>query len=101
MIVPLLTTFLKVDQSVAQGTSLVALLLPVSIFATWEYYKKNKVLLTEGLVIGLCICLSSFFGAKIGLSFNSNTMKTLFGVLLIFVGFRQIDYKDIKNIFEK
>ena len=42
IIVPVLVLGFKMEQQVASGTSLIALLLPVGAFAVWNYWQAGK-----------------------------------------------------------
>ena len=43
VIIPVLVFIFGMDQHAANGTSLVALLLPVGAFAVWNYWQAGKI----------------------------------------------------------
>jgi uncharacterized membrane protein YfcA len=85
VIVPLLTLLLAYPQHVANGTSLVALLLPVGALGVWQYYQSGKISPLEvksGLWIGLGIFVGALLGAKIATALPADTLKKVFAVFL-------------------
>lgn len=90
VIVPALVYFLHMSQHQAQGTSLALLLLPVGMFAVYNYYKaghvdgKAVVLLAIGFVIG------GYIGSKISLSLSPAVLKKVFGSILILIAIKLI-----------
>lgn len=88
VIVPLLVSLLHFDQKVAVGTSLGALLLPVSIGAVVAYYEAGKLEIPVAAGIALGLVIGAALGAKIALGLSSATIKRVYGVFLFFVGLR-------------
>lgn len=89
VIVPLLVLLFEFTQGKAVGTSLAALLLPVGLFAVFEYHRRGWVdwraagLLAAGLTLGAW--LSARWATSIA---PEHWLPKLFGVLLILVGLR-------------
>lgn len=90
VIVPALVALLNFDQKEAVGTSLAALLLPVSLLAVVEYYQDGKLAPGVAALVALGLVGGAFIGAKIALGLPSTTVKRLYGVFLLFVGLRFI-----------
>jgi hypothetical protein len=88
IIVPALVALLRFDQKQAVGTSLAALLPPVSLGAVIQYY--NDGLLNPGVAVLVAAGLvgGAFLGARIALGLPSATVKRLYGLFLVFVGLR-------------
>jgi uncharacterized membrane protein YfcA len=88
IIVPALVELFSFDQKQAVGTSLGALLPPVSLFAVLAYYEAGQL----DLLVALCVAAGLVFGAiagsKLALSLPSKTIKRLYGVFLLLVGLR-------------
>jgi uncharacterized protein len=109
VMVPALVFFLSYTQHQAQGTSLAVLTLPVVILASLYYYHQcQKVgtpidlkvvgLLAGGFVVG------AFFGSKIALMIDGQTMKKIFAVFLFYTAFKMLGWdaaiiKWVKGIF--
>lgn len=83
ILVPVLVYFFKFPQHYAQGTALVALLLPVGILAVLKYYQAGNVNLKIGLLISLGFFIGGFFGANMVHLVSQVALKRLFGGLLL------------------
>src|SRR3954454_1940916 len=68
VIVPALIYLLGMGQKQAQGTSLIALLLPTGALAFWNYWKSGR-LDEQSIWIGLMIAAGIFVGGLIGSKF--------------------------------
>jgi uncharacterized membrane protein YfcA len=90
VIVPALVGLLHFDQKLAVGTSLGALLLPVSLPAVITYYNEGKFQLATSVLIALGLIFGAFAGAKIALSLPSTTIKRLYAIFLLIVAIRFI-----------
>ncbi len=90
LIIPALVFFFKLDQQMAQGTTLAMMVPPVGILAALKYYQKGNV----NLQIALFMCLGFVFGALIGAQYvtyiPSPLLKKLFGVLLMGIALKMI-----------
>ena len=65
ILVPFLVLFMKYPQQTANGTSLVALLLPVGLLGVIEYYRAGKIESTH-IRYGLLIAVGMFAGTYLG-----------------------------------
>jgi uncharacterized membrane protein YfcA len=83
-------TLLHFDQKQAVGTSLAALLFPVSLGAVISYYQEGLLDPGVALFVALGLIVGAFAGAKIALGLPSVTVKRLYGIFLLFVGLRFI-----------
>jgi uncharacterized protein len=95
VIVPALVALLHFDQKVAVGTSLGALLLPVSIGAVKAYYDAGKLDLSVAAFVAIGLIFGAFVGAKIAIGLPSATVKRLYGVFLLIVGLRFLGVFDL------
>jgi uncharacterized membrane protein YfcA len=86
VIVPALIIFLNFTLLEANGTSLAALLLPVSIFAVISYHKSGFVKIRTAAYISAGILLGVSFGSTIALNLPSQLLKILYGCFLLYVG---------------
>ena len=87
VIVPLLT-LIGLSQREASGTSLAALLLPVGLLATIEYYRRGevRVLSAAGIAVGLFV--GALVGAILAGHLSNDLVRKIFAVLLIAVAAR-------------
>lgn len=88
LMVPAMVWGLHFSQHKAQGTSLVALLLPVGAFACWEYYKAGNVDLKIGLILAVTLAIGAYFGAIIAQHTSEIVLRRGFAVLLVFAAAR-------------
>ena len=90
IIVPSLVYFLSFTQKSAQGTSLGLLLLPVGILGVMQYYKQGQVDLKVVAILAIGFLAGSYFGSKIALSLPQETVKKIFAIMLLLIGFKML-----------
>lgn len=83
VVVPALVYLLRMDQHVAQGTSLFMLLPPIGLGALWTYWKKKAVDLKAGVVCAIGILAGGYFGGLVAVGLPSRWLKTIFGVFMM------------------
>jgi uncharacterized membrane protein YfcA len=109
IMVPALVFFMSYTQHQAQGTSLAVLTLPVVILASVYYYNQCEKLGTpiDLRVVGLlCIgfFVGAYFGSKIALAIDRESLKKIFAVILFYTAFKMLGWdaaivKWIKGLF--
>lgn len=82
VIVPALILALGFSQHKAQGTSLMALLLPVGLLGVINYFKDKNVDIQAGLAIAAGVFAGAFFGSKFALNLDEVTMRKSFAIFL-------------------
>lgn len=80
----LLLTGVVSTQSKAAGTTLLAMVFPISALAVWEYYKRGDVDVWLALVITLFYMIFAWFGAKLNAIVPSNVTYFVTAVTLMF-----------------
>ncbi|MEI6790807.1 MAG: TSUP family transporter [Myxococcaceae bacterium] len=91
ILIPILVLLFKYPQVVANGTSLVALLLPVGIFGVLEYYKASKISgenIRLGLLIAVGMFVGTYLGAKLAVHLPVKLLTKMFSVFLIAVALK-------------
>jgi uncharacterized protein len=83
IIVPLLAHVIGLEQHVAQGTSLLLLLPPISVGAMWEYWKTGDVDLRAGMICACGTLLGGYGGSLGALHLTARNLKAIFGVFLM------------------
>ena len=86
VIIPILVFFLSMDQHAASGTSLVALLFPVGIFAVWNYWQAGKINyehLRAGLWMALGLAGGAYLGSKIAIAMPPDHLRRAFAIMMI------------------
>lgn len=90
VIIPGLTLLAGFSQLKAQGTSLVAMIPPVGIFALMEYYKKGNTDLRAGIIICMVMLIGGKFGGQFANVLPVDIMKKAFGVFIILIGIKTV-----------
>ncbi len=77
-------------QQQAQGTSLAALLPPVTLFAVINYHKAGFIDWRYAILISLVFVIGGYFGSKIAVNIDQRTLKKIFGFVLLLVAGKMI-----------
>lgn len=88
VIIPALVLLAKLDQHTANGTSLAALLLPVGLLATIEYYRRGQVRVPYAAILAAGLLLGGLIGARFAGKIPDVTLRRSFGVLLLVTAVR-------------
>lgn len=83
VLIPALVYLMKMNQHLAQGTSLLLQLPPIGIGALYLYWKKGNVDLRAGLVCAAGFLLGGYFGSVVAIEIPSARLRSLFGVFLM------------------
>jgi len=89
IIVPLLL-LLGFTQQEAQGTSLAALLPPVTLLAVLNYNKEGFIDWRYAVIISLFFIVGGFLGSKIAVGLNEKVLRKIFGVVLLLIAGKMI-----------
>jgi len=87
VLVPAMVYLLRMDQHLAQGTSLFILLPPIGLGALREYWKRGQVDLHAGILCALGMFVGGYAGSLIALPMQSQRLKGAFGCFLMLAGF--------------
>ena len=82
IIVPVLISLVGIDDLLAKGTSLLAM-VPISTVGTIANLRARLVRLSDGLIAGACAVAASFGGSAIAFVMPPRLSATLFGILLV------------------
>lgn len=85
IIIPVLVFVFGMDHHAANGTSLVALLLPVGALAVWNYWRAGKIgmeHIQSGLWLALGLALGAFVGSKLAVGMSPHTLRRVFAVFM-------------------
>ena len=83
LMIPLLIMFLGLTQHQAQGTALFAMLPPIGILAAMNYYKEGFVKWEYAAVMALSFVVGGYFGSKLSISLPDQTVRKVFGVIML------------------
>ncbi|MDA9747721.1 sulfite exporter TauE/SafE family protein [bacterium] len=90
IMVPFMVLFAGFSQHLAQGTSLAVLSIPIVIFGAYQYYLQGNVNVKAALVIALFFSIGIYFGSKYAQSINPETLKIIFGFMIILIGIKMV-----------
>jgi uncharacterized membrane protein YfcA len=90
VMVPALVWLLGYSQHQAQGTSLGVLVLPVVLLAAWNYHKVHPIDLKAVAVIAVAFVVGGFMGSKMALALPAETVKKVFGIVMLAVAIKFI-----------
>jgi uncharacterized membrane protein YfcA len=85
IMIPIMVIAFQMTQQKAHGTSLAVMIPPVTLPAVIEYYRNGNVDLRVAGWMALGVLLGSFFGAYVANSIPKESLKLVFGFLLIYV----------------
>lgn len=85
LIVPALIFLARLEPTMATGTSLAALLLPVGALGAWQYHKQGNVNVVAALCIALGLAAGAYFGARYAQTVPPVALRRAFAVFLAFV----------------
>lgn len=89
VMVPLLL-LVGFTQHQAQGTSLAAMIPPVTLLAVLQYSKAGHVDWKIALVISATFVIGGLFGSKLAVVINEQLLKRIFGVLMLCIALKMI-----------
>ena len=89
VMVPLLL-LVGFTQHQAQGTSLAAMLPPVTLLAVLQYSKEGHVDWKMALIISATFIIGGLFGSKLAVAINEQMLKKIFGILMLFIAVKMI-----------
>ena len=93
VIIPGLVLLLGMSQHAANGTSLAALLLPVGLLGTIEYYRRGQVNVPYAVVIAAGLLLGALIGARLAGMLSDLTLRRAFGAFLLLVAVRLLAWR--------
>ena len=82
-LIPALVYFYGMSQVKAQGTSVATLLLPIGIFAFWNYYKAGHVDLKLATLIALGFTVGGWFGGRLAQHVSGDILRKGFAIILV------------------
>ncbi len=83
----LLASGIVSTQRQAAGTTLLAILFPISIGAVFDYYKSGDIFIPHALIIALFYTISATYGAKFGDNIKDEWLFLSLGSLLFLTSF--------------
>lgn len=92
IIVPALIFFMGFSQQAAQGTSLGLLLLPVGIFAVFNYWNQGFVDWKVVTVMCAAFMIGGWLGSKMALAISEELVRKIFSALLFYTAIKMMGW---------
>jgi len=83
IIIPSLVILLGFSQQMAQGTTLIMMVLPVGALAAFQYYQKGFIDIKAALILAVFFFVGGYLGAKFSTQLPELVMKRAFALLLV------------------
>ena len=83
LLIPALVLLYGMSQKTAQGTSIATLLLPIGIFAFWEYRKAGHVNLKLAMLVALGFAIGGYFGGIWAQDLSDVVLRRIFALVLV------------------
>ncbi len=95
IMVPAMVLLLGMDQKFATGTSIAAQIFPIGILGAAVYYRNGNMNIKHAALIAAGLVLGNLIGAQFANQpfISGETMKKLYGVFLLVIGFRYLFYR--------
>lgn len=90
IMVPAMVWMLGYGQHQAQGTSLAVLMLPVVALAVWNYHKQYPIDFRAVSIIALAFVAGSWMGSKGAIALSPETVKKVFGGVMVVAALKLI-----------
>ena len=90
VVIPVLVFILGFSQHTAQGTSIFFMLPPIGILAAYNYYKAGYVNVKYALILSAAFIIGGYLGSKISINLAEDTVKKIFGVVLLVIAIKMI-----------
>ncbi len=88
VIIPATVLLLGYSQQMAQGTTLMMMVLPVGAMAVYQYYQKGMVDVKAAVIMAVFFFIGGYLGAKIATAISAELLQKLFAVLLIIIAIK-------------
>lgn len=88
IIIPALVMFLGYSQQMAQGTTLMMMVLPIGALAAFQYYQKGFVDIKTALIMAVFFVAGGFLGAKLATQISQDLLKKIFALLLVVIAIK-------------
>lgn len=90
IMIPALLIIFKMTQHMAQGTSIVALLLPVGLLAAVKYWQAGNINIKFALFIALGFLVGGYIGAVFAQPIPDIILRKIFGIFLLIIAIQII-----------
>lgn len=88
IIIPALVLGLGYSQQMAQGTTLMMMVLPVGALAAFQYYQKGLVDVKAAIIMGVFFFVGGYFGARFATRLPQDILRKVFSALLVAIALK-------------
>lgn len=97
IIIPALVMLLGFSQQMAQGTTLMMMVLPVGAMAAYHYHQQGFVDIKAAVVMGTFFFIGGYYGAKMAIAIPQDILKKVFAVLLIIIAVKMLFFEKVQQ----
>lgn len=90
IMIPLFVLFIGLNQHEAQGLSLAVMLPPVTLLAALNYHQAGAINWKMALIVSSFFIIGGYFGSKFALKIDQQTLRKVFGVVILIVALKMI-----------
>jgi len=103
IMVPAMVLLLGMGQKISTGTSIIAQIFPIGLFAAVVYWRAGNVNIRQGVVLAVGLIVGNLFGALFANQphVSDELMKKLYGVFLIAIGVRYLLWDAAVRLIER
>ncbi len=90
IMIPLFILFIGLNQYEAQGMSLAVMLPPVTLLAVLNYHQAGAINWKMAIIVSAFFIIGGYFGSKFALKIDQQTLKKVFGVVILIMALKMI-----------
>jgi uncharacterized membrane protein YfcA len=97
IIIPALVMALGFSQQMAQGTTLMMMVLPIGALAAFQYYQQGLVDFKVAMIMAFFFFIGGYFGAKFATQLPQEILKKSFAIMMILIALKMLFFTKIQN----
>ncbi|MFZ9846787.1 MAG: sulfite exporter TauE/SafE family protein [Flavobacteriales bacterium] len=97
IIIPALVMVLGFSQQMAQGTTLMMMVLPVGAMAAYHYHQQGFVDIKASLIMGAFFFIGGYYGAKMAVNIPQDILKKVFALMLIIIAVKMLFFEKVQQ----
>ena len=95
IIIPALVMALGFSQQMAQGTTLMMMVLPIGALAAFQYYQQGLVDFKVAMIMAFFFFIGGYFGAKLATQLPLEILKKSFAIMMILIALKMLFFTKI------
>jgi uncharacterized protein len=97
IIIPALVMALGFSQQMAQGTTLMMMVLPIGALAAFQYHQQGLVDFKVAMIMAFFFFIGGYFGAKFATQLPQEILKKSFAIMMIVIALKMLFFTKIQN----